>query len=133
MIDLKQLEVARAAMSLGTVQHRNEPRSTVINAPKNLNEINLEEEILLAYAKVKDLLDTTLLDEITPANQKAQVVNSLTGTLGQVIKMQIDLRREEKFKLMESLLIEALKTLPEQQRNEFFVEYERLAGKSGLM
>jgi hypothetical protein len=34
---------------------------------------------------------------------------------------------------MEACLVEAIKTLPEQVKNEFFSEYERMATKAGLM
>lgn len=92
----------------------------------------LEHELVEQYHKTKDLMDETLMDGDCPANQKAQVANSVVSTLGQLVKLQEDLKREETLKLMESVLVDVLKTLPESSRVEFFTEYERLAKKAGL-
>lgn len=102
--------------------------------PKDeLASLNLEEELVSQYRKTKDLMDEVLADMDTPANQKAQVCNAVVSTLGQLVKLQEDLRKEQTLKVMEACLVEAIKTLPEQVKNEFFSEYERMATKAGLM
>ncbi len=58
--------------------------------------------------------------------------NSVVGTLGQLVKLQEDLRRQETFKIMEGVLIEAIKRLPAAVKDEFFTEYARLAKRAGL-
>lgn len=98
-----------------------------------LKDLNLEEELVSQYRKTKDLMDEVLGDMDTPANQKAQVCNAVVSTLGQLVKLQEDLRKEQTLKIMESCLVEAIKTLPEPVKNEFFAEYERMATKAGLM
>lgn len=94
--------------------------------------LDLESELVAQYRKTKQLMDDVLSDEECPANQKAQVANSVVGTLGQLVKLQEELRREETLKLMESCLIESLKVLPADVRDAFFNEYERRAAKAGL-
>lgn len=106
----------------------------VVLLPKDeLGSLNLEEELVSQYRKAKKLMDEVIDDPDTPANQKAQVCNSVVTTLGQLVKMQEDLQREQTFKIMESCLIEAIKTLPDSIKDGFFVEYERMAKKAGLM
>jgi len=102
--------------------------------PKNsLNSLDLEVELVDQYFKTKDLMDEISGDEATPANQKAQVANSVVNTLGQLVKLQQDLKREHTLKIMEGCLIDAVKVLPEAVKTEFFSEYERIAKKAGLM
>lgn len=95
--------------------------------------LDLEDELVQQYLKTKDLMDETLVSEDTPANQKAQVCNSVVTILAQLVKLQEDLRREQTLKIMESVLVEAIKTLPEATKDEFFAEYERMAAKAGLL
>ena len=99
----------------------------------DVGSMNLEDELVQQYLKTKDLMDETLLDEGCPANQKAQVCNSVVTILGQLVKLQEDLKREQIVKLMEATLVEAIKTLPEEVKLEFFAEYERMAVRAGLM
>lgn len=96
-----------------------------------LDGLNLEDELVAQYHKTKDLMDE--LGEETPANQRAQVCNAVVTALGQLVKLQEDLKRQVKLALMESVLIDAIKTLPETAKGEFFSEYERMAKKAGLM
>lgn len=104
----------------------------LLPAGEGVRDLNLEDELVQQYRKTKDLMDETLGDAATPANQKAQVCNSVVATLGQLVKMQEDLRQEQAMKIMEATLVEAIKTLPEAVKNEFFAEYERMATKAGL-
>lgn len=102
--------------------------------PKNsLESLDLEVELVDQYYKTKDLMDQIVSDEVTPANQKAQVANSVVATLGQLVKLQQDLKREHTLKIMESCLVDAVKILPQQVKDDFFAEYERMAKKAGLM
>ena len=84
------------------------------------------------YRVIKQLMDD-VTDEIdvTPT-QKAQVANSVVQTLAHLVKLQEDLRRNETFKVMEGVLIEAIKTLPAKVKDQFFTEYSRIAKKAGL-
>ena len=76
---------------------------------------------------------SVVIDDMdTPANQKAQVANSVVSTLAQLVKMQEDLRRDERLKRIESVLLEVIKTLPEETKAAFFEEYERRAEMAGV-
>lgn len=101
--------------------------------PEDIGNLNLEQELVEQYRTIKDLMVMVMSDMDTPANQKSQVANSVVSTLGQLVKLQEDLRREQTFKIMESCLVEALKALPEATRDAFYLEYERLAAKEGLL
>ncbi len=97
-----------------------------------VSDLNLEEELVEQYQKIKDLMDEVTESADVGASQKAQVGNSVVGTLGQLVKLQEDLRRQETFKIMEGVLIEAIKRLPAAVKDEFFTEYARLAKRAGL-
>lgn len=93
--------------------------------PRSLAEIDLEEELLLQFARTKSLYDTVVEDSETPANQRAQVANSCTAILEQLIKMQTKLYGAERVKALEQVLVKVMKTLPETTQREFFDRYER--------
>ena len=97
-----------------------------------VSDLNLEEELVEQYQKIKDLMDEVTESPDVGASQKAQVGNSVVGTLGQLVKLPEDLRRQETFKIMEGVLIEAIKRLPAAVKDEFFTEYARLAKRAGL-
>jgi hypothetical protein len=101
--------------------------------PRRLDQINLEEQLVAQYHRVLRLQEDVMYDDATPANQKAQVSGQVASTLQQLIRMQEDLQRSEAFKLMESVLADAIKTLPVEAKEAFFEEYERLAAKAGLL
>jgi hypothetical protein len=88
---------------------------------EQLSDLNLEEEVLLNYKIAKHTLED--LDDETPANQKAQVINSITSILKDLVKMQTELYDAERVKKMEACLIQVLKTLPDAQQDEFFEIY----------
>ena len=98
-----------------------------------MNGMDLERELVDQYNLVKDLQATAINDDDIPLNQRSQLAGQVASTLAQLVKMQEDLRREETFKLMESCLVEALKELPDDTREAFYVEYDRLAKKAGLI
>lgn len=131
MIDLEKLQALRTEKV--PEMTRQELRA-LENALKesSLSNMNLEHELLVQYQTVKDLQDDVLNNDDIPANQKAQVSNAVASTLGQLIKMQTELDRETRLKLMETCLIEAIQTLPVETKDAFFREYERMAAQAGL-
>jgi hypothetical protein len=92
---------------------------------RSLSELDLEEEVLLQFARTKGLYDDVIKDDKTPANQRAQVANSCTAILDQLIKMQKALYSAERVKAIEGALIRTLKEFPEAQQTRFFELYER--------
>lgn len=100
---------------------------------QKVKSLDLEDELMQQYDKTKDLMDSCIGDPDVAANQKAQVANSVVSTLGHLVKLQEDLRLQQTLKLMEATLIDVIKTLPQEAKDEFFAEYEERAKKAGLM
>ena len=96
---------------------------------RKLTDIDLETEIVLQLTQAKHLQSAVLADSHCPANQKAQVANSCAAVLDQLIKMQVKLYDAERMKAIEQSLIKAVKTLPVEAQQMFFVEYERIHGE----
>lgn len=96
--------------------------------PMRLSEMNLEKELVLQYQTAKALQTDTLSKNLTEANKKAQVVNTTAATLQSLVKMQADFHTAERFKKIEVLLIETLRTLPAELVAKFFERYERELG-----
>lgn len=93
---------------------------------RQLSDLDLEEEVLLQYAQTKRLYVEVAQDSKTPANQKAQVANSCTTILDQLIKMQRRLYAAERVKSMESALIKTLRELGDDKiYARFFEIYEK--------
>ncbi len=100
---------------------------------QKVKSLDLEDELMQQYDKTKELMDSCINDQDIAPNQKSQVANSVVSTLGHLVKLQEDLRLQQTLKLMESTLIDVIKTLPQEAKDEFFVEYEERAKKAGLM
>ena len=98
----------------------------------SLDELNLEKELVSQYMLVKRLQDAVITDDTIAPNQRAQVANAVAATLQQLAKLQDDLRRQETFKLMESVLVDTLKEVSEEVRTAFYAEYEAQARRAGF-
>ncbi len=93
---------------------------------KRLSDMNLEMELTLQLRSAQALQQIVLDDALTPANQKAQVMNSVSSTLQQLVKMQIDYYTPERLKKIEAALIKALNKFETEQTKEFFRRYEEI-------
>jgi hypothetical protein len=96
-----------------------------------LPPINIEKEIVLQLLTAQKLQRDTLTDENTPANQKAQVLNSAASALQALAKLQGEVHDSERLKIIEGILVGCVKTLPHHTQEEFFYEYELQLGESG--
>jgi len=92
---------------------------------QSIMEMDLESELLLQYHQTKALLAAVISEDDTPANQKAQLVNTCSSILNQITKSQTDLYNGERLKIMEQALINALKGVPDDVSEKFFSNYER--------
>lgn len=92
--------------------------------PARLGDLNLEQELLQQYVRVKALQDEVLADGDTPANQKAQVAGQVASTLQQLVKMQSEWNTSERLKEIEARLIKALDKVPHEYLEVFFAWYE---------
>lgn len=100
--------------------------------PRSLAELDLEEEVLLQFARTKQLYDDVVIDKGTPANQKAQVANSCSAILAQLVKMQETIYSAERMKAIEGAVIRTLRAFPEDLQKRFFETYERALESLGL-
>lgn len=100
---------------------------------RRLQDINLEQELVYQLRTAQLLQEAVMsTDDLEiPANQKAQVLNSVAATIQHLIKMQSDLYTFERFKRIESMLVRLLNTWPDEQTREFFTRYEKELKKLG--
>lgn len=92
---------------------------------RSLRDMNLERELVLQVQALQTLQMRVMSDDTVPANQQAQVANALSAALSNLIKLQSDIHNSERLKIIESVLIETVKTLPMDAQEKFFDEYER--------
>jgi hypothetical protein len=89
----------------------------------DLESIDLGQELADNLTAARQLrLDISYDD--TPANQKAQVMNTITTILTNLVKLQMDLYNAQRLKDLESVLIDVMKTQPESLQTAFFDAYE---------
>lgn len=77
----------------------------------DLAHMNLAEEIGLQYRAAMILLDSVQDDKSVPANQRAQVLNSVRTTLSDIIKQQKIVYSAERLKRYESAFLKVLDKL----------------------
>ena len=104
--------------------------SNYIPEQGSLKNLDLDAELYNAYAKAKNYLADVQSDESIPPNQLAQLMNTISAILKEIVKMQTELHNAEKVKKLEAAMIEALKnTATEEVQDAFFTELERLSVK----
>lgn len=95
--------------------------------PLALTDMNLEEELLLQFHSLRKLQNDVLSDDNAgPLNQRAQVANSVTNALAKLVEIQADVYSQERFKMVETLLIRHLNRLPEETAAAFLADYEKV-------
>jgi len=86
-----------------------------------LSEVNLTKELLIQLRSAKLLqAKVTEADSDVPANQKAQVQNSIGGIIMNLSKIQMALYDAESMKRLKAATIRVVKTLPKPQQDQFF-------------
>lgn len=91
---------------------------------RSLQDLDLEAELVLQVKALQQLQNSVIDDDETPANQKAQVANSLSSALTTLVKLQGEVHSTERRKIQEATLINTLNTLPEDAARRFLDEYE---------
>lgn len=87
-------------------------------------DIDLAVELAEQYGKAKSLYANIETDPSVPANQKAQVLNSLTSILSQITKSEGEVHNLNSIKKLENALIAALKISPKPLQDDFYAAYE---------
>lgn len=91
----------------------------------SLSDMDLEKELVIQFLKVKGVQETVLSPGSgTPANQMAQVSNTVAQTLQNLVSMQAKFHTAERLKEIESRLIKTLNKMPDEYTQEFFEWYE---------
>lgn len=91
----------------------------------HLKDMDLSQELVLQVAALQELQRLTMGDKNTPANQQAQVANSLSAALVNLVKLQSEVQTTERFKRVERALINFLNGLPEgEDRAHAYALYE---------
>lgn len=93
---------------------------------KKLADMDMETELVLQLRMAQALQISIIDDAHVPANQKAQVMNSVAGAIQQITKMQGEIYTSERLKRIESALIKQLNEWPEEQTRRFFDLYEEV-------
>ena len=92
---------------------------------RSLKDLDLESELVLQARALQQLQNSVIGDESTAANQKAQVANSLSAALVNLVKVQNEVYYSERMKRIESILIDTLKDLPVEAVEAFLANYEQ--------
>ena len=90
----------------------------------SLQDIDLQRELVLQVSVLQQLQTSTHGDDTVAPNQMAQVSNSLSSALANLVRVQNNVYTSERLKKIEVILIQALNNLPLQAQEEFFAAYE---------
>lgn len=91
----------------------------------NVQQIDLQQELVFQFLIAKELLNKARHDEETPLNQKSQVINSAASLLKQLADTQLGIYNSTRFRLMEQVLTETLRSTDLELAQEFLTEYRR--------
>jgi hypothetical protein len=89
----------------------------------DLKELDLAEELGMQYRAGQILLASVQDDKNTPANQRAQVFNSVGNMLKDIVKQQKVVYDAERLKRFESAFLKVLEDLPDDKKRKFFDLY----------
>ena len=100
--------------------------SNYIPEQGSLKNLDLDAELYNAYAKAKNYLADVQSDESIPPNQLAQLMNTISAILKEIVKMQTELHNAERVKKLEAAMIQAIKLAPLESQQAFLVQYETI-------
>lgn len=106
------------------IRFRDEITATL--PPTSLADMNLEEEMLLQYHSLRAVQNEVLHDPDVPVNQQAQISNSVSQVLTKLAEKQQEIYTSERLKRIESILIEAVQSLPTEVSEAFLTKYEEM-------
>lgn len=100
--------------------------------PTELVDINVEEELLMQYAVMKEFQTEVITDTKTAANQRSQVGSAVSKLILDIADRQKEVYSSERIKRLETALIRTCRDhMPEDACAQFLVAYERLAREMG--
>ena len=101
-------------------------RHLPISEVGSLQSLNLDSELYESYAKAKNYLAIVQSDETVPPNQLAQLMNTISAILKEIVKMQTELHNAERVKKLEAAMIQAIKLAPLESQQAFLEQYEAI-------
>lgn len=104
--------------------------SNYIPEQGSLKNLDLDAELYNAYAKAKNYLADVQSDEQVPPNQLAQLMNTISAILKEIVKMQTELHNAERVKKLEAAMIQAIKLAPLESQQAFLEEYEKILAEA---
>ena len=104
--------------------------SNYIPEQGSLKNLDLDAELYNAYAKAKNYLADVQSDDQVPPNQLAQLMNTISAILKEIVKMQTELHNAEKVKKLEAAMIQAIKLAPLESQQAFLEEYEKILAEA---
>lgn len=106
------------------------PETDEIITDVDIETLDLDSELVKVYAKAQKLLDTIVGSVDVPANQQAQVFNSVVTMLDRLAKMRTDVYNAERLRKLEQSLIRTLQAYPQELQEAFLRDYERSLSES---
>jgi len=96
--------------------------------PRQLVDINVEEQLMLQYAVMREFQESIISDNETAANQRAQVGSAVSKLILDIADRQKEVYSSERVKRLETALIRACRDhMPEEACKQFLEAYERIA------
>lgn len=88
----------------------------------DIGTLDLAEELGMQYRQGKALLAAIQMDDAVPANQKAQVYNTVQAQLDRIIKMREEVYSQERLKRYEGAFLKAMAALPDDNARHIFFD-----------
>lgn len=100
--------------------------------PTALVDINVEEELLLQYAVMREFQTEVITDTKTAANQRSQVGSAVSKLILDIADRQKEVYSSERVKRLETALIRTCRDhMPEEACAQFLTAYARMAREMG--
>lgn len=94
------------------------------STPRSLDEVAISSELAHLFFEARSLLSLIKNDMEVPANQKAQVMNSVLSILERITKTQTDLYNAERIRVIEQTLLRVMREQPQEIKEAFMSTYE---------
>lgn len=91
-----------------------------------MEKLDLNSELAKNYQRALHFQKSLLINDTAPANQIAQVINTVTAITKEIIRQQSELHNVNKYRRMEEILVGALKEAPRDVQDAVLAKFEAL-------
>lgn len=91
---------------------------------KSLKDLNLERELTLQFLALQQLQNRVIDDDDASPSHRAQVANSLSAALANLVKIESAVYTSTRLKQIEAALIDTLNDMPTEAAEQFLSRYE---------